>query len=115
VKELSDGRIFSGEQAKTVRLVDELGGLNDAIDGLAAELQLKGKPRVVYPAKKKRVWDLLSSLGDDDEDSESKTGVRGSLFERALAVILGGQSFGGPAQSLVRQGGPMYILPWAAE
>jgi len=49
VEKFADGRVFTGEQAKELGLVDELGGFQDAVD-LAKELaELKGEPRLVYP------------------------------------------------------------------
>lgn len=51
--ELADGRIFSGRQAKDLGLVDDLGGLQDAVL-LAAKLSgLEGKPETVHGMKKK--------------------------------------------------------------
>lgn len=47
VKELADGRIFSGRQAKALGLVDRLGGLQDAIEGTARMVNISGKPRIV--------------------------------------------------------------------
>jgi len=50
---LADGRIFSGRQAKDLGLVDELGGLQDAVL-LAGKLSgLEGTPDVVHGMKKK--------------------------------------------------------------
>lgn len=48
VKEVADGRIMTGQQAHAVGLVDDLGGLEMAID-LAAELAGIDDPSVVYP------------------------------------------------------------------
>jgi protease IV len=60
VRELADGRIFSGEQARALGLVDELGNFEDAI-ALAAKLAgIKGEPEVIYPEKKRfSILDLL--------------------------------------------------------
>jgi len=60
VRELADGRIFSGAQAKALGLVDELGNFEDAI-GLAARMaDIKGEPEVIYPEKKRfSILDLL--------------------------------------------------------
>ena len=60
VRELADGRIFSGDQAKALGLVDELGNFEDAI-ALAAKLAgIKGEPEVIYPEKKRfSILDLL--------------------------------------------------------
>ncbi|MFZ4437248.1 MAG: signal peptide peptidase SppA [Syntrophales bacterium] len=51
--ELADGRIFSGRQAKDLGLVDDLGGLQDAIL-LAGKLSgIEGSPEIVHGLKKK--------------------------------------------------------------
>jgi len=51
--ELADGRIFSGRQAKDLGLVDELGGLQDAVL-LAGKLSgMEGTPETVSGMKKK--------------------------------------------------------------
>lgn len=56
LKKLADGRVFSGRQAKHLKLVDELGDLNAAVR-MAGEMSgIKGQPETVYPAKKKDSW-----------------------------------------------------------
>jgi protease-4 len=62
----ADGRIFSGKQALSYGLVDELGGLEAAIR-LAGKLGgIKGKPEVVYPERKfGSLLDLLMGHGVD--------------------------------------------------
>jgi protease-4 len=53
---LADGRIFTGRQAKELGLVDELGGLQDAVL-LAGRLSgMKEKPEIVYGMKKKTTF-----------------------------------------------------------
>lgn len=44
VRELADGRIYTGSQAKELGLVDELGTMYDAIDGAARLAGIPGKP-----------------------------------------------------------------------
>jgi protease-4 len=51
VSALADGRVFSGEQAKKNGLVDELGGLSDAIEMVAKLSGLEPDPEVVYAEK----------------------------------------------------------------
>jgi len=52
VKAIADGRIFTGRQALQLKLVDQLGDLEDSIN-VAAELAgIKGKPKVVKKEKK---------------------------------------------------------------
>lgn len=53
VRNLADGRIFTGRQAKEIGLVDELGGMRDAV-GIAKDLAgISGEPKLVYPPKDK--------------------------------------------------------------
>lgn len=66
VEPLADGRVFTGQQAKSLLLVDEIGDLQDAIR-LAGELGgIQGEPRVIEPQKPFTFRDLLVSqfLGD---------------------------------------------------
>jgi protease-4 len=60
VRKLADGRIFSGEQARDLGLVDELGTLEDTLT-LAAKLAgIRGEPEILYPEKKRfSLLDLL--------------------------------------------------------
>lgn len=60
VNKLSDGRIFTGRQAQSVGLVDELGNLEDAIDAAAELAGIEKKPDIVYPEPSKpRLIDYL--------------------------------------------------------
>lgn len=56
VRELADGRVFSGEQAKEMGLVDQLGNLEDAIDFAAQRAGIEGVPQVVYSRGDSRSW-----------------------------------------------------------
>ncbi len=61
VLEFSDGRFFSGDQACSLGLVDALGNFEDAVDTAAEMAGIQGKPKVVYPERKRfRIWDILS-------------------------------------------------------
>ena len=46
VRALADGRIYTGNQAKAVGLVDDLGNMYDTIDAVAKAANIKGKPVV---------------------------------------------------------------------
>jgi protease-4 len=61
VREISDGRIFTGRQAISLGLIDELGNLSDAVNCAAQMAGIKGKPRIVE--ERKRVFSLLDLLG----------------------------------------------------
>lgn len=62
VLEFADGRIFSGRKAKELGLVDELGGLEKAIEVAAAEAKLTDEPHVIYPSKDK--YKFLDQLAE---------------------------------------------------
>ena len=53
VVKIADGRIFSGRQAQQLKLVDELGGLQDAVLTAGRLAGIEGKPGIVPAAKKK--------------------------------------------------------------
>lgn len=55
VKELADGRIFSGKQAKEAGLIDELGTLEDAISYSKKLAGIKGKPKIAQERKEKNL------------------------------------------------------------
>jgi protease-4 len=59
VVQIADGRIFTGEQAKDLGLVDQLGNLQDTIDITAKMVGITGKPNVLYPKKRFSIWELL--------------------------------------------------------
>ena len=59
VKELADGRIFTGRQAVEVGLVDELGNLEDAVNVAAKLAGIKGEPEVVDKKEKPSIIDFL--------------------------------------------------------
>jgi protease-4 len=59
VRRIADGRIFSGEQAKELGLVDRLGSLQDAIELAAEMVGIEGRPAVIYPKRKLSLYELL--------------------------------------------------------
>ncbi len=59
VAQVADGRILTGEQAKQLGLVDQLGNLQDAIDTAAKMVGIEGKPIVLYPKKRFSLLELL--------------------------------------------------------
>ena len=59
VVQIADGRIMTGEQAKNLGLVDQMGNLQDTIDITAKMVGIVGKPVVLYPKKRISIWELL--------------------------------------------------------
>lgn len=52
VQAIADGRIFTGRQAMDLKLVDQLGDLEESIQAAADLAGIKGKPKVVKREKK---------------------------------------------------------------
>ena len=75
VKVIAQGRVWTGKAAQSIGLVDEMGGLSEAIAYTAAQANIDNFELIHYPSVKK---DFLSTLlseiqkGQDmDEDSRS--------------------------------------------
>jgi protease-4 len=67
VAKLADGRVFTGEQALSLKLVDEMGNLDDAVRAAAKLAGISGTPGTIYPRKKKPgLFDLLSDSADSE-------------------------------------------------
>jgi len=59
VESFADGRVVSGQQAKQLKMIDALGGLDEAIEGAATLAGLPPKPRLILPRKRFSLFDLL--------------------------------------------------------
>jgi protease-4 len=68
MKTLAEGRIYSGEEAKQVGLVDEFGNLPDAIEKAGRLGGIKGTVKAVYPEKEGYSF-LRLILGQEAEES----------------------------------------------
>lgn len=65
IRKIAEGRVWTGQKAKELGLVDEIGGLNKAIQ-LAAKLGKTAKYRMVYyPEKKDFMTELMEELSGD--------------------------------------------------
>ncbi|MCX6984889.1 MAG: signal peptide peptidase SppA [Lentisphaerae bacterium] len=63
IRKIADGRIFTGEQALTLKLIDRIGTLQDAIEEAGKLAGIKGEPQVIRPARKKKL--LLDMLVEE--------------------------------------------------
>jgi len=59
VVRFADGRVFSGLQAKDLKMVDALGGLEDAVLAAGKLANLPSPPAVIQPKRKFSFMDLL--------------------------------------------------------
>ncbi len=80
VREIADGRVFTGEQAKTLGLVDELGNLGDAVRTAADLAGIEGEPSLIYyPKEKFNILDLLSRFKSEK--------IIDSLLDRSFGLF----------------------------
>ncbi len=65
-KQLADGRIYTGLQAKEMGLIDSIGTFYDVVDDLQKEIGIKGKPSLVYGKRPFSFlrWLLSSAIQD---------------------------------------------------
>ena len=68
IDELAAGRVFTGQQALDLGLVDKIGGLDDAIRHVADQAKLKEYDVRVYPEPKNFLEVLTEDLSDGDRD-----------------------------------------------
>lgn len=69
VEAIADGRIFSGREAQSLGLVDQLGNLQDAIERAGTLAGIRGKPTVIQERKRRPfLLDLVRGLNLFDID-----------------------------------------------
>ena len=57
----AEGRIYSGQQALALKMVDEMGGFEDAVEAAGKLANIQGRPKLVYPPRKFSFKDLLEN------------------------------------------------------
>ena len=63
VKSIANGKVWTGEQAASMRLIDGVGDFETAVSDTAKSVGIKGEPTLVHPERDRRtLMDLL--LGD---------------------------------------------------
>jgi protease-4 len=61
VAKIADGRVFTGEQAHDLKLVDELGSIDDAVRTAGRLAGIEGEPTKLWPRRREeRLLDLLT-------------------------------------------------------
>jgi len=97
IDELAGGRVYTGQQALELGLVDKLGTLDDAIHFAAAQAKIKDYEIRVVPEPKNFMELLLEDLTDSDRD-DNRLRVRlpspaaprpASILELALPYLKG--------------------------
>jgi protease-4 len=66
IRAIANGKVWTGEQALSLKLIDQVGDFQTAVDDTAKAVGIKGEPTLVRPEKeRKTVLDLL--FGDVSE------------------------------------------------
>lgn len=68
IKKIAEGRVWTGDDALRLGLIDELGGMQDAIDKAAELAGLEDYKTVAYPESKDWLTSLLEEAANLDED-----------------------------------------------
>lgn len=84
VRELADGRIYTGMQAKNVGLVDEIGNYYDALAAAGQLAGIEGMPKVKEQTRQ-QPWELLLS-------AQIAEAVKAQLTEQIMGSIQQGAS-----------------------
>ncbi len=85
---LADGRVYSGQQAKENGLIDELGGLHEALLEAGKLAGIKGKPQLKEYAPPSLLHWLFGSSSSVREREVTVTG--GLLYDDFAARLAGG-------------------------
>lgn len=92
VDDIGQGRVWAGKDAKSIGLIDEYGGLNDAISEAANRANIAEedvKIKVFSPYKQGELIKLLSFIEDNqDEDMQSMSIGTTSTFEMQLIQVM---------------------------
>jgi protease-4 len=81
VARIADGRVFTGEQALSLKLVDDIGNFDDAVKVAADLAGIHGKPVVIYPRKHPSgLLGLLSGSNDSEAAIQRILGGRTPRF-----------------------------------
>src|SRR5438270_5819623 len=65
VERIADGRVFTGEEALGLKLIDRIGNLDDAVNVAARLAGVRGRPGTIYPKRRTpTLLDLLSNTTD---------------------------------------------------
>lgn len=81
IDNVADGKIYTGEQALNLKLIDELGTINDAV-AMAGDLGgIEGEPTVEnFPKERSKIYELLNSKIDTSILTSVPTKTRFGLF-----------------------------------
>jgi len=88
VKQIGEGRVWDAVTAKRIKLVDELGTLDQAITAAALLCKTKEYQIEVYPQEKPGIWSMIAEMSEQTNLSMSKYVSNETLLRWQAAKIL---------------------------
>lgn len=107
-REIANGRVYTGEEAKQIGLVDELGGLEDAVRIAGTRGGIEGRPTIERVSPRRGPW-WWRALFSEQTTSPIRPGSLLALLD-SVARVGGGE---GAAESDVPQ--LLWRLPFVTE
>lgn len=99
LEKLAGGRVYSGKDALAIGLVDEIGGLNEAINKAAAMAKLEKFDAYLLPEQRSPIEQLLSKPAKDNDNPEFISMTNSS--ESTIPSLFTAQFLQSPALSLI--------------
>lgn len=88
VREIGEGRVWDARKALEIGLVDELGGLQDAVDWVAENGKLGDDwSTATYPSIESTLWDMIPELGKMKSRYALLKALGGDYDEMALRFV----------------------------
>ncbi len=96
VEEIAQGRVWSGQEAQKLGLVDDLGGLDAAIRYAAERAELGGKYRLQEYPRRKELVEALQELIEKKRPNRAESSLAGQVTARIEQELKTLQSFNDP-------------------
>ena len=101
VSPIAGGRVWSGAQARKLGLVDQLGGLDEALAASAREAGLEPGYQVIHRPRKKSLFELFDLFGESTDEIRSSLSptarkwLREAGFDLSVPLNLARESLSG--------------------
>ena len=84
LRKIANGRVYTGRQAKDIRLVDSLGTLEDAIRIAGVMAKIDGEPAIVKEKGKRNIFDYIIENMTNNEIKVLKEDVYNEFLNKPV-------------------------------
>ncbi len=102
VREIAEGRVWSGSDAKRLGLIDEFGGLEAAIEHAAQRAQLGRTYRLQEYPRKRELGEILQEFFEDSSDYLSRGRIEGRILGRVRREVRALEQYNDPRNVYLR-------------